>query len=64
MPTLHQPLFRDAFLASRWASDFAQFRGSPSEIELIRRLHDWVTKQPQKESAAEDAFVDIFFEQT
>lgn len=64
MPTIHQPLFPDAFLAARWASDFTSFRGSPAEAELVLRLRDWAAKKPQKETAAEGAFVGLFFKQT
>jgi len=64
MPTIHQPLFPDTFFASRWASDYAQFRGSPAEAEIFRRLQEWATKKPQKETTAEGAFVGIFFKET
>jgi len=64
MPTLHQPLFPDAFLAARRANEYVSFRGSPEEIALVRRLREWATKKPQKEMAAEGAFVGVFFKQT
>jgi hypothetical protein len=64
MPTLHQPLFPEAFLASRWANDYRSFTGSAVEAELLKRLRDWAAKKPQKETAAEGAFVGLFFKQT
>lgn len=64
MPTAYQPLFPDAFLASRWANEYRSFRGSATEVELIARLQDWASKKSQKERKAEGAFVGIFFKQT
>jgi hypothetical protein len=63
MPPVHQPLFPDAFLASRWGNDYTRFRGSPAEADVIARLKAWAAKKTQKETAAEGAFVGVFFKQ-
>jgi hypothetical protein len=64
MPTLNQPLFSDSFLLSRWAGEYAQFRGSELDTALRERLEDWAGGKLQKETAAEGAFVEIFFKRT
>jgi Eco57I restriction-modification methylase len=64
MSTTHQPLFADPFLARQWAADYARFRGSSLETELIQRLKEWAAKKSQKETAAEGAFISLFFKQT
>ncbi len=64
MPSIHQPLFPDSFLASRWAPEYASFRGSAAERELISRLRDWSSRKVQKETTAESAFIGAFFKQT
>jgi hypothetical protein len=64
MGSNYQPLFPEAFLATAWATDFAQFKGSKHETDLIARLKDWAAKKQQKETTAESAFVNIFFKQT
>jgi len=64
MPTANQPLFPDSFLAARWAEEYARFRGSPAERQLLERLQTWASKRTQKETAAEGAFVGVFFKQT
>jgi hypothetical protein len=64
MPTLYQPLFPEALLASRWSKEYESFRGSLAETSLLKRLSDWAEKSLQKETAAEGAFVGSFFKQT
>jgi len=64
MLIIYQPLFTDAFLASRWANEYMRFRRSSTEAELVQRLKDWATKKLQKETTAEGAFVNVFFKQT
>lgn len=64
MPIAHTPLFPDAFLASRWANEYKEFRDSPTEEALLQRLTAWAGKKSQKERAAEGAFVGVFFKQT
>lgn len=64
MAPTHQPLFADAFLSAQWCAEWADFRGSATEAALIRRLEDWAAKKPQKESAAESAFLSLFFKET
>lgn len=58
----HRPLFTDRFLASRWAGELKRFRGSTTDADIHRRLTDWATKPPQDETAAESAFLSVFFE--
>ena len=64
MPMTHQPLFTDTFLAAHWSAEWADFRGSATEAALLHRLEDWAGKKPQKESAAESAFLNLFFKET
>jgi hypothetical protein len=64
MVSTYQPLFPDAFLAARWGDQFAGFRGSETEKVLLERLRTWASKRTQKETAAEGAFVSVFFKQT
>lgn len=61
---VHQSLFTDAFLAARWGDDYARFRDSPQERDLLDRLRTWAAKRTQKETAAEGSFVSIFFKDT
>lgn len=64
MQTTFQPLFPDGYLAARWSSEYARFRGSSDEIALIQRLRYWADKKYQKETTAESAFLGVFFKQT
>lgn len=60
----HPPLFTDVFLASHYAAEYAQFRDSDEEKNLVERLRNWAERRFQKETAAENTFVDIFFKDT
>lgn len=64
MPEKHQPLFDTAYLRSVWAREYEEFRGSPEAEGLLERLRNWAGKDWQKETAAEGAFIDLFFKQT
>ena len=64
MTTTHQPLFSDAYLRAILDKEFRAFKGSELEAELIERLHKWSRKVFQKETTAEIAFINVFFEQT
>ncbi|HQP37490.1 MAG TPA: Eco57I restriction-modification methylase domain-containing protein, partial [Polyangiaceae bacterium] len=60
----HEPLFATAYLRSLWGEDYARFRGSEAEAQLLERLRAWAAKQRQMETVAEAGFVDVFFKQT
>ena len=45
MPTLNQPLFSDSFLRSRWAGEYAQFRGSELDTAFRERFKDWAGRR-------------------
>lgn len=64
MPTIHQPLFPEHFLAAHWAAEYRAFCGSQHESSLLHRLNTWASKKKQKETAAEAAFIGLFFKQT
>ena len=38
MASAFQPLFPDAFIATHWAHEYREFRGSAREEELLQRL--------------------------
>lgn len=59
----HEPLFATAYLRSLWGDDYARFRGSDAEAQLLERLRAWAAKHRQKETVAEGSFVDVFFKQ-
>lgn len=62
--SLRSPLLTDAFLASHYAAEYAQFRDSAEEKALAERLKNWAERQFQNETAAENTFIDIFFKDT
>ena len=64
MPEKHQPLFSTAYLRSVWAKEYGEFNNSHDAAVLLTRLTHWAAKHRQKETAAESAFIDIFFKQT
>jgi len=64
MTTTHQPLFSDAYLQAMLDKEFRSFKGSAPELGLIERLERWSRKAFQKETTAEVAFINVFFEQT
>jgi methylase of polypeptide subunit release factors len=64
MTATYQSLISNAFLRSVFDKDFQAFRNSPSELALIARLKKWGAKEFQKETSAEIAFTNVFFEET
>jgi hypothetical protein len=64
MTVTYQTLLSDAYLAAVLDKEFQAFHDSPSEKALIDRLDAWSDKAFQKETSAEIAFINIFFEQT
>jgi hypothetical protein len=64
MTPTYQTLFSDPFLRSVLDKDFQEFRNSGAEKTLFARLTKWADKDFQKETSAEIAFVNIFFEET
>jgi len=57
----YQPLLTDNFLSARWGKEFSEFIGSPEEVDVLRSLTTWALKKTQKETAAESAFLGVFF---
>jgi hypothetical protein len=64
MAATYQTLFSDAYLRAALDKDFQAFRHSATESDLIARLTQWAEKDFQKETSAEIAFVNVFFEET
>lgn len=60
----YQALLSDAFLRAVFDKEFSEFRDSPEEHALVKRLEKWASKSFQKETSAEAAFLNIFFEET
>jgi hypothetical protein len=58
------PLFNAAYLRSVWAADFETFNASSEAEALHARLKNWAEKDRQTETAAEAAFIELFFKQT
>jgi hypothetical protein len=64
MTATYQTLISDSYLRAILDKDFQVFRNSAREKALIARLEGWSDKAFQKETSAEIAFVNLFFEQT
>jgi hypothetical protein len=64
MITTYQSLLSDNYLRAVFAKEFNEFQGSEAEKKLIDRLEKWSVKKFQKETSAESAFINIFFEET
>lgn len=64
MKETHPPIFDTAYLRSVWAKDYDTFKNSPEAAALRQRLENWAAKDWQNETAAEGAFIDVFFKQT
>jgi hypothetical protein len=64
LPEKHQPLLDAAYLRSVWAKEYDAYKESPENEALHTRLKNWAAKDWQKETASENAFIDVFFKQT
>lgn len=64
MTATYQTLLADNYLRAVFDKEFRTFKGSAAEKELITRLEKWSKKQFQKETSAEAAFINVFFEET
>jgi len=64
MQDFQNPFITKQFLKSVWAIDYAAFRGSAEETELLERLRRWSLRQDLRERAAQAAFIEEFFRQT
>lgn len=64
MTATYQTLLSDAFLRAVFDKEFQAFRNSSTEKALTDCLTSWSSKEFQKETAAELAFVSLFFEET
>jgi hypothetical protein len=64
MTETYQSLISDSYLRAILDKDFQAFRNSGSEKALMDRLAGWSNKAFQKETSAEIAFVNLFFEET
>lgn len=62
MTVTYQTLLSDAYLRAVLDKEFQAFLNSPLERDLIDTLVAWSDKAFQKETSAEIAFVNIFFE--
>lgn len=60
----HNPFITRQFLKSVWAIDYAAFKGSQDESDLLNRLQRWSRRADLRERAAQGAFIEEFFRQT
>ena len=61
MASNYQPILTDNFLSAHWGDEFLRFKGSPKDMALLSSLTTWAQKRAQKETAAESAFIGVFF---
>jgi hypothetical protein len=64
MTKTYQPLFTDSFLRAIWGADYQDYIDTGADDALLTRLKHWSEKEFQKETKAEQAFVQIFFGDT
>lgn len=64
MTKTYQPLFADSFLLATWGTEYQNYITSGADDALLLRLKNWAEKEFQKETKAEQAFVQIFFGDT
>ena len=57
----HSEFLGKAFLRSVWSLDYAAFKDTPEEQELLYKLKVWSVRKDLKETTAEGPFVDTFF---
>lgn len=51
-----------AFLRSVWDKEFEAFKNSATEADLLQRLRHWAARTDLKETSAEAAFIEVFFQ--
>lgn len=56
----HLPLFSDRFLRAQFDQEFAAWREA-EDPRVLAALADWAGKLRQKETSAEDGFINLFF---
>jgi hypothetical protein len=59
----HKSLLSDAYLRAVLDKEFREFKTSAAEGALLEKLEKWSKKKFQKETSAEIAFVNLFFEE-
>lgn len=64
MTKTYQPLFTDSFLLASWGAEYKAYIESGADDVLLTRLKHWSEKEFQRETKAEQAFVQIFFGDT
>lgn len=64
MTQTYQPLFSDSFLLATWNAEYKAYLESGSDQALQTRLKNWADKEFQKETKAEQSFVQLFFSET
>jgi len=64
MTATYQTLLSNAFLRAELDNEYQSFRNTTAEAGLLARLRKWAAKEFQKETSAEIAFVNVFFEET
>ena len=57
----HVPLLPTGYLRTLWGRAFQEFESSPASKALLVTLRQWAEKDWQNETAAEGAFIDVFF---
>lgn len=64
MAKTHQPLFSDTYLRGSLAEEYAQFKGSDRETQVLDILGHWASRaKTMTETQEEGAFLDRFFGQ-
>jgi Eco57I restriction-modification methylase/TaqI-like C-terminal specificity domain len=64
MTQTYQPLFSNSFLLATWNAEFQAYKESGADQVLQQRLKNWAEKDFQKETKAEQPFVQSFFGET
>ncbi len=60
----HNSFLNPTFLRSVWADDYAAFKDTAAEADLLQRLRHWAARPDLGEASAEAAFVETFFRDT
>ena len=64
MQDFHNPFITTQFLKSLWALDFAAFKDTQAEAELLDRLRRWSQRADLRERSAQAALLEEFFRRT